>query len=229
MPADKSALGHLPLAAFQYCEAMRQASSRGWYVFPPEDLSLHYDGYQVYIAEDGDWVPLFSRPFGEDFGEVWNQTAPPEFRNHAPDFLTSLSDIGTVQIWSGFFVATAPGFGIRVRPLVNIHKTATFYCHEAIVETDSFQPCPLFVNIKIVQTGVEIQIRREFPLFQVELVPTDPVGTQDSLDSIADSIAGPQFPWESLRRTLRIDGVSEPRKSAGQYGAAIRKRNRQAG
>ena len=33
MRADKSALGGIPAAAHQYCEALRMASGFGWYVF----------------------------------------------------------------------------------------------------------------------------------------------------------------------------------------------------
>ena len=35
MRADRSALGVIPTAAFQYCEALTSASAFGWYVFPP--------------------------------------------------------------------------------------------------------------------------------------------------------------------------------------------------
>src|SRR5882672_5799107 len=38
MRADRSALGVLPTAAFQYCEAISIASAFGWYVFPPIDF-----------------------------------------------------------------------------------------------------------------------------------------------------------------------------------------------
>ena len=38
MPADASALGTLPFAAYQYCEAIRTASSFGWYIFPMADI-----------------------------------------------------------------------------------------------------------------------------------------------------------------------------------------------
>ena len=47
MRADPSVLGTLPARGFQYCEALRAASSFGWYVFPPIDFTLQWDGSQV--------------------------------------------------------------------------------------------------------------------------------------------------------------------------------------
>jgi hypothetical protein len=45
--ADASGLGTLPSRGFQYCEALRTASSFGWYVFPPIDFTLQWDGSQI--------------------------------------------------------------------------------------------------------------------------------------------------------------------------------------
>ena len=47
MRADPSVLGTLPARGFQYCEALRVASSFGWYVFPPIDFTLQWDGSQI--------------------------------------------------------------------------------------------------------------------------------------------------------------------------------------
>ena len=40
MRADKSALGLMPTMAYRHCEAMRMASSFGWYAFPAEEVRL---------------------------------------------------------------------------------------------------------------------------------------------------------------------------------------------
>ena len=45
--ADTSVLGTLPARGFQHCEALRSASSFGWYVFPPIDFTLQWDGSQI--------------------------------------------------------------------------------------------------------------------------------------------------------------------------------------
>src|SRR5437016_6504113 len=40
MRADRSALGVIPTAAFQYCEALTSASAFGWYLFSPMTFYL---------------------------------------------------------------------------------------------------------------------------------------------------------------------------------------------
>jgi hypothetical protein len=64
---DKSALGTLPAAAFQYCEPVRTASSFGWYVFPPQDISLVWDGVDIFYADEGEWRPLSSMGLNQRF------------------------------------------------------------------------------------------------------------------------------------------------------------------
>jgi len=64
MRADAAALGTLPAAAYQYCEAVRSASAFGWYVFPPEDIRLRWDGSEVLFFDEGEWRRLSSLPFG---------------------------------------------------------------------------------------------------------------------------------------------------------------------
>src|SRR5258708_20525527 len=56
MRADRGALGVLPTAAFQYCEAITSPSSFGWYVFPPMSFHLQWD------ATDVLWTPEAARP-----------------------------------------------------------------------------------------------------------------------------------------------------------------------
>src|SRR5262249_25609347 len=47
MRADRSALGVIPTAAFQYCEALTSASAFGWYAFAPMTFYLQWDGTDV--------------------------------------------------------------------------------------------------------------------------------------------------------------------------------------
>ena len=52
MRADRSALGTLPTAALQYCEAITSASAFGWYAFPPIDFHVQYDGTNFIWTHD---------------------------------------------------------------------------------------------------------------------------------------------------------------------------------
>lgn len=225
MPADKAALGYMPISAFQYCEAMRTASAWGWYVFPPMDIQLMSDGYQDYVAADGQWQALRHQPFDDDYLAEWNRACPEALKDRSPNALTNLPEPGVVQVWTGYFVTTAPGWALSIRPLVNIHTSADFTCYEAIVETDDFAPCPLFVNIHIRRTDREVVLRREFPLFQMQPLPKAAFQQTGSTEA---AIGDADFDWDGVVKTLRIPGVSEARPGPGRYGAEIRRKARKA-
>ena len=84
MPADASALGTLPVAAYQYCEAIRAASSFGWYIFPPADIRLRWDGSEVRCWQDGDWQLLVSMSLAGETLERWQQFAPDDLKGRPP-------------------------------------------------------------------------------------------------------------------------------------------------
>src|ERR1041384_2460325 len=65
MRADRGALGVIPTAAFQYCEALTSASAFGWYVFAPMTFYLQWDGTDVIWTHDDaqTWYPLTMEHF----------------------------------------------------------------------------------------------------------------------------------------------------------------------
>lgn len=225
MAADRAALGMVPVNAFQYCEAMRVASSFGWYVFPPQSVSLMFDGHELFVEDDGAWRSFTHEPFDAKFQAIWEAAAPEELHGHAPSFLRKFTEPGAFQIWSGFFVKTAPGWSLQFRPLVNIHTVSAFSCYEGIVETDEFSPMPLFINAKIHRTNSEIYIDRQFPLFQICAIQRTTIGNQRSVQSDLATDAG-DFPWEDFKKTIRVAGVTPERKTVGEYAARTRKRDR---
>src|SRR6266567_2039710 len=52
-PADRSADGMLPTRGYRYCEALAAASSFGWYIYPPLNFSLVWDGIEVSWTYEG--------------------------------------------------------------------------------------------------------------------------------------------------------------------------------
>ena len=97
MRADKSAMGYLPTPAFQFCEALRTASSWGWYVFPPTDISLVFDGHDIAYLVDGEYQPLRAAYLPE-YIDFWNQAAPTEFKGLVPPYLRIIPSRGVVQV-----------------------------------------------------------------------------------------------------------------------------------
>ena len=162
-PAEKSANGTMPAAAFQYCESMRVASSFGWYVYSPIELSLYFDGKEVFMHEDGRWNTLKSINLPDDFRAYWRSVAPDALGELDPPFLTSLFVPGLVQIWSGYLIKSAPGWATNIRPPVNLDSRSSISPFEGIVETSVQQFMPLFINFRIIKTDTEIYIPTNRP------------------------------------------------------------------
>jgi hypothetical protein len=222
MPADRGALGFIPVSAFQYCEAMRVASGLGWYLFPPKTISLMFDGRETFVADEGQWRTFTHEALEPDFQAHWDALAPEHLRGHAPPYLRRLADPGVVQIWTGYFVATPPDLWLHIRPIVNKYDVSGYACYEAIVETDTFRPAALFMNIRLLRTMSEILIEKDMPFFQVAAVDKAQARRQGSaLRGLADEGGG--F-WSGLDRTLRIAGVTPRREAIGDYAVAARKR-----
>ena len=225
MRADRGALGVLPTAAFQYCEAITSASAFGWYVFPPMSFYLQWDGTDVLWTHETaeSWFPLTSCHFPR-FAEHFDENAPEHIRGYAPPFLTQLFVPGMVQIWSGLFVRTAPGWSLLIRPPANVARSQSFEPFEGIVETDSWFG-PLFVNIRLTATDRPIEISTEKPLFQVQPLRRETYSERHlrSFNFVEDLSGLSTKDWNDYRETVvkPNEGAYRP---TGRYAASVRKR-----
>jgi hypothetical protein len=65
-PASPDAMGTLPVRAAQYCVPLKAASGHGFYLYPPFDFAVRWDGLRsefTWLAEDGaaqEWLALDS-------------------------------------------------------------------------------------------------------------------------------------------------------------------------
>lgn len=229
--ADESALGTLPAGAFQYCEPLRMASQYGWYVFPPVDIKLKWDGTDIYYDHGGQWYVLSRAHLCPAFLEEWDKHAPHDLKGHAPPFLTSLFSLGGVQIWSGLLISTSDMWSTWVGPVANFPQNRNIACYEGIVDTGAFKPWPLFINLRIVATDRVILLPRNKPLFQVRPIlrasyekqrhhQTDYAGLAKRT-SDGGSMANED--WDGFRKTIRRDGDTL-QHTPGRYGAARRRR-----
>lgn len=230
MRADKSALGLMPTLAFRHCEPMRTASSFGWYAFPAEEINLRWNGSDTFVKHDGSWQPLVRSEL-PGFTEYWNQHVPPDLVDLAPPFLTRLQLPGLVQVWTGLLCSTAPGWSVLVRPPSNMRGSFLYSAHEGIVETDQFALCPLFMNLQLIATDVDIQIPKMVPLLQVQPLlretynenahsahEVDGLGVQED----GKPAMRPEE-WQAYRRTIRVEEQGLPPES-GHYAADARRR-----
>lgn len=224
MRADRGALGVIPTAAFQYCEALTSASAFGWYVFAPMTFYLQWDGTDViWTHEDSEtWHPLTSEHF-PNFPEYFDDVAPSDMKGFAPPFLSRTFFPGIVQIWSGLFVKSAPGWSLLVRSPVNLPRSQSYECYEGIIETDRWFG-PLFINVRLTATDRPIEINHKKPLLQAQ-----PLIRQTYADlsfKVVDNLASlSESDWNGFRETVVRPNRGHYRP-IGEYAASVRKRGR---
>lgn len=225
--ADRAAIGTLPTRAFRYCEPVVTAAGFGYYVFPPINFSLLWDGSEVIWTWEGEaeWFPLDVAQY-PGFRSVFEAAAPEEIRPFAPPFLGALSEPGIVQVWSGLIARTPPGWSLLVRPLANLPRSQNFELYEGIVETDRWFG-PLFTNLRLTKTDIPIAFRKDYPLFQVQPIPRA-IYDEPHLNSytvVADLAGLGPADWDDFYDTVVRPNVQENRPR-GQYAIAARKRQR---
>ena len=161
--ADRSVGGTVPTRAFRYCEPLRTASAFGWYVFPPIDFSLTFDGVDTRWSLDGGdtWQNLDSIQY-PGFSDLFNEHCPAVARDCAPPLLAVGAEPGIIAVWSGLIARTAPGWSLLVRPPANLPRSNRYDSYEGIIETDRWTG-PLFTNIRLTKTDVPIEFKRETP------------------------------------------------------------------
>ena len=225
--ADSSVLGTLPSRGFQYCEALRAASSFGWYVFPPIDFTLQWDGSDVIWTYRGAkaWYPLTSAQF-PGYSEVFDRLAPRHLQGFAPPFLTAVPEPGIIQIWTGLFVGSAEDWSILIRPPANMPRSLAFDLYEGIVETDRWFG-PLFTNIRLVKTDVPIHFSTEAPLVQVQ-----PLHRSTYAEEVSNAFGLVKHPadfsaevWSRYEQTI-VKPNLDPARPVAAYATSIRRRRR---
>ncbi len=223
--ADRSAMGTLPTRAFRYCEAVTTASAFGWYLFPPLDFTVQWDGTNVLWTYEGaaSWFPLTAAQF-PGFADYFDRIAPPEIKGFSPPFLSALLEPGVIQIWTGHIATTRPGWSLLVRPPANLPRSQSYELFEGIVETDRWFG-PLFINVRLTRTEFPIGFGRELPLLQVQpihrsLYAEDVLGSFAVVGDLADLTPAD---WEKYRATVVKPNVASDRKPGG-YAISTRKR-----
>ena len=190
--ADRSAAGTLPARAARYCDAITAAAAFGWYVFPPIEFELLWDGADIFwtCAAVGRWLKLDAVQF-PNFSESFDAAAPDPVKGCSPPFLTALPEPGTVQLWTGVLARTALASSLLVRAPANLPAAGGYVLYEGIVETDRWFG-PLFTNLRLTRTDVPVRFRADMPLLQVQPLPRA-VYSDRTLDKVAmvNGLGGP--------------------------------------
>jgi len=241
--ADRSADGTLPVIAYRYCEPIASASGFGWYLFPPLNFSLVWDGTEIgwtYEGAEG-WYPLRTAPY-PDFLETFAQLAPAGLSELAPTFLAQGRLPGVVQIWSGYLAQTAPGWALLSRGVANLAKTQPYDNHEGIVEPPPHQDRgetvpyvnyegivetdtwfgPLFTNIRLTRINSPVNFHVHQPLFQVQ--PLLRQCYRDPVFKVLEAADLRPDDWRRFEATMRPN--ADHMRAPGHYAVDTRKRLR---
>jgi Family of unknown function (DUF6065) len=227
--ADRSACGTLPTRAYRYCEAATSATAFGWWIFPPMDLHLMWDGHAVFWHHEGapDWMPLLPSAQYPELDAAFDSAAPDDLVGLAPPVMTALPEPGALQIWTGLFARTLEDWHLLVRAPANLPSASGISLFEGIIETDRWFG-PLFTNMRLTRTHTPIRLRADYPLAQLQ--PVQPLAYSDAIlnaVSAGNSIRGfTTAEWDDYRSTI-VEPNERPDRPFGAY--AVRARKRRAG
>ncbi|MDJ0958690.1 MAG: DUF6065 family protein [Arenicellales bacterium] len=223
--ADKSVGGTIPTRAYRFCEALRTASAFGWYVFPPIDFSLVFDGTDTIwrFNDDEPWYNLSAVQY-PGFLDIFNSQCPEDLTDCAPPLIATGAEPGIVQIWSGLIAKTQKDWSLLIRSPANLPKSAKYESYEGIIETDVWFG-PLFTNIRITKTDVPVDFRRERPLMQIQPLhrSTYSENVLNSFDSVESVSEFTDEDWSDYRKTITQPGKADKREK-GFYAKHTRRR-----
>jgi hypothetical protein len=227
MRADPSVLGTLPSRGFQYCEALRAASSFGWYVFPPIDFTVQWDGSQIIWTYRGAkaWYPLTSAQF-PGYQAVFDRVAPSRQRGFSPPFLTAVTEPGIIQLWTGLMIESSENWSVLVRPPANLPRNLAFDLYEGIIETDRWFG-PLITNIRLIKTDVPIHFNTEIPLIQVQPLHRSTYAEEvsNNFGLVANAAGFSDEAWSRYEQTI-VKPNLDPQRPVAAYATSVRRRRK---
>ena len=189
------------------------------------DFAVLWDGHDIYwhYGDQPDWVLLDAVQF-PNFATRFDRAAPEFAQGCSPPFLTALPEPGTLQIWTGLFARTAPGWSLLVRSPANLPAPGGYGQFEGIVEADQWFG-PLFVNIRLIRTGAPVRFSRAKPLAQAQPLPRDAYSDQalNRPGHIASLETWQAEDWADYNRDIIQPNTNH---SPGRYATAVRRRRK---
>jgi hypothetical protein len=230
MRADRSACGTLPVRAVRYCEALTSATAFGWWLFPPVEVEMLWDGTEIFwrCDEAPDWMPLLPSAQLPNYGAEFDAIAPEPLKGCSPPFLTALPEPGSVQLWTGLIAQTAPDWHLLVRSPANMQPAGGICLFEGIVETDRWFG-PLFTNMRFTRTHMPVRLRSDFPLVLAQPVPRHSY-SNDTLDRMHVTAGLSELTpahWEAYQTSI-VEPNSRPNRAFGAYATCARKHRHQS-
>jgi hypothetical protein len=222
--ADRSALGTIPAAAFQYCEAVTSASAFGYYVFLPRSVWVRWDGTDAQYTYEGsdEWIPV-KNDLCPGYEDWFDAVVPDDIKGYCPPWVAQTLAPGVIQLWTGLFMTTREGWSSLVRPMANVPRSKQYEVYEGLVETDRWFG-PLFINIRMTVIDQPVELTADRPLFQLQPLERRTYAEKQlktmqvvgSLDQMTEA------DWNRYRASI-VAPTNTPR-APGAYAVAVRKR-----
>ena len=217
--ADRFSAGTLPMRAARYCDAVTTASGFGWWLFPPTDTYLVWDGRSiVWSTNCEDWQTVDDVVHFPGFPVGFDAIAPDCLQGKAPPFLTSLPEPGLIQISLGLFARTAPGWSMLIRRPANFPISSPVDHYEGVLNTGKWFG-PLFINLRLTKTDVPIRLRSDMPIAQAQPIPQALL--VPSILEFEMALPGPDE-WEAYRTTI-VEPNNHPDRAFGAYAVGQRR------
>ena len=227
--ADRSACGTLPVRAVRYCEAVTSATAFGWWLYPPIELDLLWDGTEIFWRCDQtpDWMPLLPSAQLPDYAAAFDALAPDALKGCSPPFLTALPEPGSLQLWTGLIAQTLTDWHLLVRAPANLPQAGGICLFEGIVETDRWFG-PLFVNMRFTRSHMPVRLRAGYPLALAQPVHRANYSneTLDRMEVTPGLSLLTEAHWDAYHRTI-VEPNTRPDRPFGAYAIAARKRRHQ--
>jgi hypothetical protein len=219
--ADRSLLGSMPLRAYQHCEPLAAASAFGWYVYPPIDFMLQWNGTEIFwkAASAKKWKPTTAVVL-PGFADLYARSVPSESSLETPfPFLLARREVGLIQIWPGVLVQTRPGWSTLVRGPANLPPGPAYEVLEGIIETDWWFG-PLISTIRLCRTDQPIVFSASRPLFHLQPVQNELYASKelDRFRLVEGLSALGDDDWKRLEET-----INPHETRSGLYAAKVRR------
>lgn len=222
--ALRNAGGTLPFRAVQYCEAVTSACEFGWWLYPPIEAFLMWDGITIFYSFDGKtFDPLDDTCEFPGMIEALAKYQPAGVEPLGSPLFTAMLEPGFVQVSLGVIARTAPGWSLLLRRPANLPLFGGYDPMEGIVQTDIWRG-PLFINLRLTRTNSPIRLHAGLPLIQAQPVPLW-LYQQEVMESMRHGTIADMKPedWVAWGETF-IEPNDRPNRRDGEYAAKARKR-----
>jgi hypothetical protein len=237
-PASATVLGSLPSRAVQLCAPLTDASGFGWYLFPPVDFALRWDGQTMDFSrladnEPAGWQSLAGgHPLTLAEEEEALQRAPDRFKAEFGvfdmldgqfSFIDADPRLGSnCEITLAVTARTPPGWSLLIRSPANWAHPRHHQVLEGVVDTEWYG-AKLPVIVRLLDAGQVVRFYRNLPIAVAQPVPR--VALEASQRAAGQVVLGienfPDEAWEryAANRRRRLGGSGR-----GTYRAEQRRR-----